>query len=69
MESHKSVLAIGMNGVGLMPTTACKARKLLEARKAKVYRKTPFTINLLYKTGLSNVQILERNNTWITYTM
>lgn len=106
MKSHKSVLVIGMNGIGLMPTTACKARKLLEAKKAKVYSKMPFTIKLLYKTGcavqigwitgfsgtntaylknkegkyitiqgknyknipLSNVQILERNNTWITYT-
>lgn len=51
MKSHKSVLVIGMNGIGLMPTTACKARKLLEAKKAKVYSKMPFTIKLLYKTG------------------
>ena len=29
MESHKSVLVIGMNGVGLMLTTVCKARKHL----------------------------------------
>ena len=47
MKSHKSVLVIGMNGIGLMPTTACKARKLLEAKKAKVYSKMPFTMEQL----------------------
>ena len=51
MKSNKSVLVIGMNGVGLMPTTPRKARILLQEGKAKVYRKTPFTIRLLYKTG------------------
>jgi hypothetical protein len=34
-----------------MPTTECKARKLLKAKKAEVYYKRPFTIKLLYKTG------------------
>ena len=51
MKSNKSVLVIGMNGVGLMPTTPRKARILIQAGKAKVHRKTPFTIRLLYKTG------------------
>lgn len=49
MKSNKSVLVIGMNGVGLMPTTPRKARVLLQSGKAEVYRKAPFTIKLLYK--------------------
>lgn len=57
MKSNKSVLVIGMNGVGLMPTTPRKARVLLQAGKAKVYRKTPFTIKLLYKTGSATQDI------------
>ena len=58
MKSNKSVLVIGMNGVGLMPTTPRKARVLLEAGKAEVYRKTPFTIKLLYKTGSATQDIV-----------
>ena len=50
-KSDKSVLVIGMNGIGLMPTTPRKARILLKQKKAKVVRKMPFTIRLLYKTG------------------
>ena len=34
-----------------MPTTPCKARKLLKQGKAKVVKKEPFTIQLLYATG------------------
>ena len=49
------VYVIGMNGLGLMPTTPRKARLLLKAGRAKVVRKTPFTIQLMYKTGC-NVQ-------------
>ena len=45
------VLVIGMNGVGLMPTTPRKARLLLKQHKAEVARKQPFTIRLKYKTG------------------
>ena len=45
------VLVIGMNGLGLMPTTPRKARILLKEKKAQVVRKVPFTIQLLYKTG------------------
>ena len=45
------VLVIGMNGLGLMPTTPRKARILLKEKKAIVVRKVPFTIKLLYKTG------------------
>ena len=50
-RSDKSVLVIGMNGIGLMPTTPRKARILIRQKKAKVVRKMPFTIRLLYKTG------------------
>lgn len=45
------VYVIGLNGIGLMPTTPGKARKLLKAGKAEVYQKHPFSIRLLYKTG------------------
>ena len=45
------VYVIGLNGIGLMPTTPRKARKLLKAGKAEVYQKHPFSIRLLYRTG------------------
>ena len=51
MQKNKTVLVIGLNGRGLMPCTPRKARILLQQKKAKVVRKTPFTIRLLYKTG------------------
>lgn len=51
MQKNKTVLVIGLNGRGLMPCTPRKARILLKEKKAKVVRRTPFTIRLLYKTG------------------
>ena len=45
------VLVIGMNGIGLMPTSPRKARKLLGSGKAEVVQRYPFTIRLNYKTG------------------
>ena len=45
------VLVYGLYGTPLMPTTNCKARKLLQAGKAKILNRHPFTIRLLYKTG------------------
>ena len=51
MQKNKTVLVIGMNGRGLMPCTPRKARILLKEKKARVVRRTPFTIRLLYKTG------------------
>ncbi len=45
------VPVLNMRGEPLMPTTPRKARKLLEAGKAKVVSRTPFTIQLLYPTG------------------
>jgi len=38
------VYVIGLNGLGLMPTTPRKARLLLHAGRAEVVRRTPFTI-------------------------
>ncbi len=51
------VFVIGSNGIGLMPTTPRKARKLLEQGKAEVAQMNPFTIRLNYKTG-SATQLL-----------
>ena len=45
------VYVIGMNGLGLSPTTEQKARLLLKAGRAVIEQKVPFTIRLLYKTG------------------
>lgn len=45
------VFVIGSNGKKLQPTRPAKARKLLRAGRAEVFRKTPFTIKLLYQTG------------------
>lgn len=53
MQKNKTVLVIGLNGCGLMPCTPRKARILLTEKKAKVVRRSPFTIRLLYKTGCS----------------
>ncbi len=41
----------------LMPTTPRKARLLLKQGKAKVVRRTPFTIQLLYATGETKQEI------------
>ena len=51
------VLVVGMNGLGLMPTTPRKARILLKEGRASVVRKTPFTIKLLYKTGCATQDV------------
>lgn len=45
------VLVIGMNGIGLMPTSPRKARMLLKAGRADVVQRYPFTIRLNYKAG------------------
>ena len=45
------VPVINMRGEPLMPTTPRKARKLLEADKAKVVSRTPFVIQLVCPTG------------------
>lgn len=45
------VYVINQRKEPLMPTTSCKARKLLKQGKAKVVKREPFTIQLLYATG------------------
>lgn len=42
------VYVINKNGKPLMPCTPCKAKNLLKQNKAKVVRRTPFTIKLLW---------------------
>ena len=45
------VFVINQNNMPLMPCKPRKARKLLESGKAKVKHLTPFTIQLIHKTG------------------
>ena len=45
------VYVLNMRSQPLMPTTAGKAKKLLRKGKAKVVKRTPFTIQLNYATG------------------
>ena len=45
------VYVINKNGKPLMPCSPRKARKLLKIGKAKVVKKTPFTIKLLFGSG------------------
>ena len=42
------VYVVNKNGKPLMPTSPAKARRLLKAGKAKVVKRTPFTIQLIY---------------------
>lgn len=42
------VYVLNKNGKPLMPCKPAKARHLLKQRKAKVVKKEPFTIQLLY---------------------
>lgn len=45
------VYVINKHGKSLMPCSSRKARKLLKEGKAKVIKKTPFTIKLLFGSG------------------
>lgn len=47
-----------MRGEPLMPTTPRKARILLRGGKAKVKKRTPFTIQLNYATGETVQEII-----------
>ncbi|CAG1006650.1 MAG: RNA-guided endonuclease IscB [Candidatus Methanoperedens sp.] len=49
--SVSAVYVLNMRGQPLMPTTPGKAKKLLKEGKAKVVKRTPFTIQLKYATG------------------
>ena len=46
-----SVYVLNMRGNPLMPCSPCKAKKLLKQRKAKIVKRTPFTIKLTRATG------------------
>ena len=52
------VYVINQRKEPLMPTTPCKARKLLKQGKAKVVKREPFTIQLLYATGETKQDII-----------
>jgi len=49
--SVSAVYVLNMRGQPLMPTTPRKAQNLLKEDKAKVVKRTPFTIQLKYATG------------------
>src|SRR3990172_5286026 len=55
--SVSAVYVLNMRGQPLMPTTPRKAKKLLKEDKAKVVRRTPFTIQLKYATGETKQEI------------
>lgn len=53
------VYVLNVNGQPLMPTERCgKVRRLLKTGKAKVIKRCPFTIQLLYKTETEAVQLI-----------
>ena len=56
-EHNLRVYVLNMRKEPLMPCTPGKARHLLEAGKAKIIQRTPFTIQLLYATGESKQSI------------
>jgi len=53
-----AVYVLNMRGQPLMPTTPRKARILLTEEKAKVIKRTPFTIQLKYATGETKQEIV-----------
>lgn len=60
-EQNKFVSAVyvlNMRGQPLMPTRPRKARILLQENKAKVVKRTPFTIQLKYATGETKQEII-----------
>ena len=48
-NSHLKVFVVNLDGSPLMPCTPAKAKKLLKAKKAKVSKRKPFTIQLLWE--------------------
>ena len=51
------VFVLNMRGEPLMPTYSGKARRLLRDGKAKVVKRTPFTIQMLVPTGETKQEI------------
>lgn len=58
MVVYKSVYVLSRHGRPLMPCSPRKARLLLKQGKAKVIKRTPFTIQLLYGSGTSTQPII-----------
>lgn len=56
--SVSAVYVLNMRGKPLMPTIPRKAKKLLKEGKAKVVKRTPFTIQLKYATGETKQEII-----------
>jgi 5-methylcytosine-specific restriction endonuclease McrA len=52
------VYVLNMRGQPLMPTKPAKAKHLLKLGKAKVVKRTPFTIQLKYATGETKQEII-----------
>lgn len=52
------VYVLNMRGQPLMPTKPAKAKHLLKMGKAKVVKRTPFTIQLKYATGETKQEIV-----------
>jgi len=52
------VYVINQRNEPLMPTTACKARKLLKCGNALVVRKEPFTIKIKVSTGETRQEVI-----------
>ncbi len=52
------VYVLNMRGQPLMPTNPAKAKHLLKMGKAKVVKRTPFTIQLKYATGETKQEII-----------
>jgi len=55
--SVTAVYVLNMRGQPLMPTTPGRAARLLKGGKAKVVKRTPFTIQLKYATGETKQEI------------
>ena len=52
------VFVLACDGTRLMPTSRCRARKLLKAHKARIFKYQPFTIMLTYESE-RNTQPIE----------
>ncbi len=58
LKVSANVYVLDMNGNPVMPTSPMKARKLLKTGKAKVVKRVPFTIQMLYLRGSNKQDIV-----------